>query len=70
MLLAPYFEEPVLAFRLFVDGREVCRRNVTSAAPFTLPAVSGVEFEVMISGPVQVRRVCLATSMAEVRAAG
>lgn len=68
-LLAPYSEEPVLMFQLFADGREVYRRNVASGAPFTLPCVSGAEWEVCVSGAVLVRRICLATSMAELRAA-
>jgi hypothetical protein len=69
-ILTPYVEEPVVTFQLFVDGREACRRNVTGDRPFTLPVVTGQEFEVLVSGAVPVRRVSLATSMAEVRAAG
>jgi len=65
---APYSEVPVLAFQLFVDGREVYRRNVTTATPFPLPPASGVEWEILISGAVEVRRVTVATSMAELRA--
>lgn len=65
---AAYSEEPVLAFQLYVDGREVYRRNVTSPAPFPLPAASGREAWVCISGAVDVRRVSVAGSMAELRA--
>lgn len=67
-LLAPYSEEPLLTFQLFADGREVYRRNITKSAPFTLPPVSGAEWEVCISGAVKIHRICLATSMAELRA--
>lgn len=65
---AAYSEEPVLSFQLYVDGREVYRRNVTSSAPFTLPAASGREVWVCVSGAVDVRRVSVASSMAELRA--
>jgi hypothetical protein len=65
---AAYAEEPVVTFQVFADGREVYSRNVTSAAPFTLPDVSGSEWEVLVAGAVPVRRIGLATSMAELRA--
>jgi hypothetical protein len=66
----PYAEQPVLQFQYFVDGREVYSRNVTSGQPFTLPPVSGREVEVAVSGAVPVRRITLASGMAELRREG
>jgi len=67
---APYSEQPVLWFQYFVDGREVYARNVTRPGPFALPPASGREVEVCLSGAVPVRRITLASGMAELRRSG
>lgn len=65
---APYSETAELVFQLYLDGREVYRRNVFNGEPFAVPRASGREVELAISGTVDVRRMAVASSMAELRA--